>query len=65
MKECPMKMHNVDLLVLTVRKEPLMEHSGPALQEVSGASISHMCLWCLTLKYEMFDGATRGRHKIS
>lgn len=35
MKQCPMKMPGVDRLVLTAREEPLMEHSGPALQAVS------------------------------
>lgn len=34
-RECPMKMPGVDRLVLTVREESLMEHSGPALQAVS------------------------------
>lgn len=35
MKECPMKVPIVDRPVLTVRKESLMEHSGPALKVVS------------------------------
>lgn len=35
MKQCPMRMPDVDHLVVTARKESLMERSGPASQAVS------------------------------